>query len=193
MPWLPMYISRPDTSLLMELLLHDPDIAFLVPDGSKRWRAAKEMDAQRNERVGLWHVPSGPLPLLPPVHGDPIQQIHDPWLGWEEERTGADPNTPFFAAHTGVFWLNLHVEGKDRGSCCGLSSFEWVGNYYKIIGKGSQPSTEDWWKSLRRRILRMTHKVPRQSFSSSLPKEIFAFPHAYSLLKEGAIADNNPY
>jgi hypothetical protein len=141
-----MYISRPDTSLLMELLLHDPDIAFLVPDGSKRWRAVKEMNAQGNERVGLWHVPSGPLPLLPPVHGDPIQQIHDPWFGWKEERTGADPNTPFFAAHTGVFWLNLHVEGKDRGSCCGLSSFEWVGNRYKIIGKGSQPSTEDWWK-----------------------------------------------
>lgn len=193
MPWLPLYLTESDASALIDLLAQDPEIAFLVPDGPRRWRAVKAISANGTNRVGLWHVPSGPLPLLPATHGNPIQLVQDPWLGWTEERTGADPNTPYFGAgHPGVVWLNLRTTGRDHGSCCGFSSFEWIGNHYKVIGNSAAPSTEVWWKSLRRRVAKLSHKVPRQQLSSSLPPEVFAFPSAYLLLEAGGIADANP-
>ncbi len=193
MPWLPMYLTEPDVSVLVDVLVQDPEIAFLISDGPRRWRAVKPIEAKDIERVGLWHVPSGPLPLLRARPKDPIRAVQDPWLGWTEERTGADPSTPYFGAgYPGVVWLNLRTSGKDRGSCCGLSSFEWIGNYYKVIGSAAVPSTELWWKSLRRRVAKLSRKVPRQQLSSSSSAEVFAFPHAYILMEAGGIADANP-
>jgi hypothetical protein len=193
MPWLPLYLTETDASVLFELLAQDPEIAFLVPDGPRRWRAVKAIATKGIERVGLWHVPSGPLPLLPATNGDPIHRVQDPWLGWMEERTGANPNTPYFGAgHPGIVWLNLRTSGKDRGSYCGFSSFEWIGNHYKVIGNAAATSTEVWWKSLRRRVVKLSKKVPRQQLSSSSRPEIFAFPCAYDLLEAGGVADANP-
>jgi len=189
-----MYIAEQDASLVTNELSQDHDIAFLVPDGLKRWRAVESFEPKDSIRVGLWHVPSGPLPLLPATHGEPIGHVLDPWAGWKEERTGADPTNPYFGAgHPGVIWLNLRLEARDRDSCCGFSSFEWIGNRYKVIGNGSLESTETWWKLLRRRISKLSHKVPRQRLSNSLPPEVFALPHAYSLLAAGGIADANPF
>lgn len=191
MPWLPMYLTESDASALIDLLAQDREIAFLVSDGPRRWRAVNAMSFKGDERIALWHVPSGPLPLLPAKHGEAIHQVQDPWSGWTEERTGANPKTPFFGSHTGAVWLNLRTKGKDHESCCGLSSFEWLGNYYKIIGNAAAPSTDAWWKSFRRRVTKISRKVPRQGLSGSLPPEIFAFPSAYALLKAGGVADLN--
>jgi len=189
-----MYLTEPDASELIDLLTQDPEMAFLVSDGPRRWRAVEAISAKGIERVGLWHIPSGPLPLLPAIYDGPIHQVDDPWLGWTEERTGANPNTPYFGAgHPGVIWLNLRTGGKDSGSCCGLSSFEWIGNHYKVIGNAATPTTETWWKSLRRRVTKLSRKVPRQRLSSSSPPEVFAFPRAYTLLEAGGIADANPF
>lgn len=192
MPWLPMYLTDPDATVLIDILVQDPEIAFLVSDGPKRWRAVKDVVASEIDKVALWHVPSGPLPLLASAFEDPDQHVQDPWLGWTEERTGADPDRPYFGAgHPGIIWLNLCTSPKDQGSCCGLSSFSWIGNHYRIIGSPAMPSTEAWWKSLRRRVVKLSDRVPRQQLSSLLPAEIFAFPCAYALLKAGDIADLN--
>lgn len=193
MPWLPMYIAEQDAALVMEALSGDRDIAFLIPDGLKRWRAVESLAPKGSGRVGLWHVPSGPLPLLPAAPGAPVGYVPDPWAGWEEQRTGADPTTPYFGAgHPGVVWLNLHLEGRDRDSCCGFSSFEWIGTHYRLIGNGALESTEAWWKALRRRIAKLSHKVPRQRLASAFPPDVFALPHAYALLVAGSVADANP-
>lgn len=192
MPWLPMYLLESDASVLVELLVQDPDIAFLIPDGPGKWRAAKAVGVEGSKRIGLWHIPSGPLPLLPVRNEDPIRLVRDPWEGWTEERTGANPRTPYFGAgHPGIVWLNLRMDAHDQSSLCGLSSFEWIGNHYKMIGSSAAPSTEAWWRSLRRRVSKLSRKVPRKSLSSGLPAEIYAFPGAYRHLEAGGVVDLN--
>ena len=193
MPLLPMYVTEQDAPVLIELLSQDPEIAFLVADGPKRWRAVQSFAPKSPFRIGLWHIPSGPLPLLLANQDHPPAHVLDPWAGWNEERTGADPTTPYFGpGHPGVFWLNLRLGGVDAGSCCGLSSFEWIGNHYRLIGNGAAESTELWWKLLRRQISRIARKVPRQGLSGTAKPEIFAFPHAHETLAAGANADANP-
>jgi hypothetical protein len=193
MPWLPIYATESDAINVIDLLSNDPEIAFLIPEGKGRWRAVKTITYAAQRRLSLWHVPSGPLPLLQADHMQPDTLILDPWSGWEELRAGVNPNQPYFGAGpVGVVWLNMHTIGKDKDSSLGLSGFEWIGNHYRLIGNGAHPSAELWWKSLRKRIAKLSHKVARRGLSGTLRPEIYALPDAYSLLQRGHIADMNP-
>jgi hypothetical protein len=192
MPWLPMYLLAGDVPDLLRLLSNDAELAFIVPDGVGRWIATTELADTPPKRIALWHVPSGPLPLSGCSTSE-SRTIRDPWSGWVEQRQGADPSTPFFGAgHTGIFWLNLRLLGNEHGSICGISSFEWIGNRYAIIGNPASPQTERCWKRLRRQVDRRTQRVPRKALGSSGTLEIFAFPIAHRQLEAGSIADLNP-
>jgi hypothetical protein len=192
MPWIPMYLAVDDVVPLSAILNGDEKIAFIVTDGPKRWKAVVDLSTLPAGRIGMWHIPSGPLPLLALERKDD-GQVHNPFSGWDELRTGADPTTPYFGAgHPGVIWLNLRLRPKERDSVCGMSPFEWIGNYYGIIGNPAMKATELWWGSLRRRIQRIAKKVPRQTLSSPFRREIFAFPAALVLLEAGARFDANP-
>jgi hypothetical protein len=188
-----MYLAQDDVQGVLDLLNDDPEIAFVVSNGPGEWVAKSEVVTLSLSRTGLWHVPSGPLPLLrpkPDTHTDPLS---DPWSGWIERLQGADPSTPYFGpGHPGIFWLNLHPEGWEEGSFCGLSSFEWIGNHYTALGSRAAPETERWWRRLRQRIAKRTRRVPRKSLSSGEVPEIFAFDAAYCRLEAGGIADMNP-
>ena len=153
----------------------------------------EQVEFERYERLALWHVPSGPLPLLGATEQEPTAWITDPWSGWQEKFPGADTRTPFFGAgHPGVIWLNLSLTGREPGSVCGMSSFEWIGDRYRSLRQGAKPETDRWWKALRRSVQRITRKVPRQSIKSSQSQEIFAFPDALKALESGGVADQNP-
>lgn len=108
MPWLPLYTDTSDVAQLVAWLNAEQAIAFILPDGPKRWRAVRELDGPPPDgEIGLWHTESGPLPLLRSqvLHTllVPDGKIHDPFRGWQEQRTGADPRTPYFGAgHPGV-------------------------------------------------------------------------------------------
>src|SRR5882672_6024570 len=126
MPSLSFFIDRHDVALLLDRLNADPEIAFIVRDGQpgndkasprrnfafsvedgelkgeveypRRWKAVRTVDALADGLQSLWHVPSGPLPLIevkrepgpmsligpnsPPLY----PAIPDPWSGW----TGTD-------------------------------------------------------------------------------------------------------
>jgi len=192
MPWIPMYLAADDAAPLSAMLNADQEIAFIVADGPKRWKAIVGLSTLPVGRIGIWHVPSGPLPLLAPGRKDD-GQVRNPFSGWNELRTGADPTTPYFGpGHPGVIWLNLRLHPKERNSACGMSSFEWIGNHYRPIGNPATKATELWWSSMRRRIQRIAEKVPRQTLSSTSRPEIFAFPAALLLLKAGKLFDANP-
>jgi hypothetical protein len=187
-----MYLAADYVALLSAMLNADEEIAILVTDGPRRWKAVLGLSTLSMGRIGMWHIPSGPLPLLAPDKKDALQ-VHDPLSGWNEMRTGADPTTPYFGAgHPGVIWLNLRPHPKERNSACGMSSFEWIGNHYSLIGNPATKATELWWRSLRRRIRRIAKKVPRQHLSSPSRSEIFAFPAALILLEAGKSFDANP-
>jgi hypothetical protein len=193
MPWLPMYLVMEDTPSLLALLNRDRELAFLISDGPGQWIARNELSALTDGRTALWHVSSGPLPLLGVRLKDPVKPIEDPWLGWIERRQGANSSVPCFGAgHPGVIWLNLRITARETGSICGLSSFEWIGSRYALIGSAATPQTERWWRTLRTHIRKITQRVPRVRLDSSTPSEVYAFPTAYDELKAGGSADMNP-
>jgi hypothetical protein len=187
-----MYLLSEDAPSLLGLLNTDDDIAFLVSDGPHRWIARQELIHLPVGCMGLWHIPSGPLPLLGPKPTNQVSWISNPFSGWVEQRPGADRSTPYFADHPGTLWLNLHLQGRDTGSICGMSSFEWIGNHYAAIGSPAPPQTARWWRALLARVRRRTRRVPRGALGRTGSLEISAFPAAYRELEAGGNADYNP-
>jgi hypothetical protein len=188
MPWLPIYATERDLCQLLAYLNASEEIAFVVSHGQHRWIAVKTLGLLTDGRHCLWHVPSGPLPLFRGA-GEAAGQITDPFAGWHEVKAGADQASPYFGAgHPGIIWLNAHSKDIRRPvdqSIVGLSSFEWVGNYFKIIGRAAQPETEKFWRALGHWVKKVTVKVPRGGPRTSTPSEIWAFSGAQAVFEAG--------
>jgi hypothetical protein len=191
MPWLPLYATREDLGWLLSQLSDEPEMAFLVSAGDKRWIAVKRAEFQSDCRFCLWHIPSGPLPLLR-EKGKCDSVITDPWSGWTEEKTGADPSSPYFGAgHVGIIWLNAR-SGEKKRNAIGLSSFEWIGNHYRIIGQPAPVVTEKFWKKLGRLIKKQAIRIPRSGPWDGPNPEIWAMPEALKKIVMGVERDANP-
>lgn len=192
MPWLPLYVDDADSQQLLSWLNTDEEIAFIVSDGPKQWKAVHSIESIVNGRYCLWHAPSGPLPLV--GHGTIKDgQVRDPWAGWTEVRTGANPNTPYFGAgHPGIVWLNARPISHRNSKAIGLSSFEWIGNYYRIIGNPAPEVTEKWWQRLRKAVKKVARRIPREGPCDGADAEIWAFPSAYESILSGTPRDSNP-
>lgn len=191
MPWFPIYATDSDFDLLFGLLSEDPEAAFIVPDGANRWKAVSAATYQGASRYCIWHVPSGPLPLLSDSN-TPEVIVADPWSGWQEVRGGADPSSPYFGpGHPGIVWLNSRPKARD-GHGIGISSFEWIGNHYRIIGSPAPAATEKWWKRFGRRVRKLAVLVPRSGALDGPGKEIWALPSALQAIQSGAARASNP-
>jgi hypothetical protein len=192
MPWLPLYASETDFKWLFSLLSADDEIAFIVSVGPKQWIAKAAIPFSGDARYCLWHVPSGPLPLLRDK-GNDNGLILDPWKPWAEERTGADSSTPYFGAgHPGVIWLNARVKSKIKKDGIGMSSFEWIGNHYRLIGNPAHEATERYWKRLGRSIKKIATRIPREGMWDGGNAEIWALPDALLKIQNGAERNPNP-
>ena len=64
MPWLPMYVDRTDIHRVLALLNGDNDVAFIVKDGPKRWKATLTLDQFDDARYCIWVRSGGALPLM---------------------------------------------------------------------------------------------------------------------------------
>jgi len=193
MPWLPIYADQVDFANILDWLNATDQLAFLLSEGPRRWRAVSHLDALSSSRVCLWHVPSGPLPLLHPNPSREVSLIIDPWSGWKELRTGANSSTPFFGAgHPGVIWLNHRPISLRNSGGIGLSSYEWIGNHYRMIGSPATPATESFWKLLRKWTQKQSTRIPREGSLDGPRPEIYVFPSALRAFKSGSPRDNNP-
>ncbi len=186
MPWIPLYCVAEDLDALLQLL--SDEMAFIIPDGAGRWKAVESFVPTDGSRTALWHIPSGPLPLLHRDRDASDGVIKNPYSGWEEERAGADPATPYFGAgHPGIFWLNLRMAGHDAGSSCGLTSIEWIGKHYASIGNAPSELTVKRWAKLKRDIGKIAQKVPRGGRQENSRPEVWAFPVAFDRVQVGDI------
>lgn len=215
MAWLPLYLLEKDIEFLNDWLDQEEEIAFLISQGHKHWKAEKQRDILKDigqqkiyeegqafsvfyrAEYALWHTPSGSLPMLTRNSAnklrfkkedwsDPV--IKDPWIGWEEEITGANPIVPYFGAgHPGIIHLDITLHEKEE---IPISNFSWIGNHYKIIGSTADKSTEKFWSKLRRMAKKVATPVPRANAQGK--PEIYAFPQAYEAIKAGRPCALNP-
>ena len=194
MPWLPMYLNSKDKTLLIDWLDNEDDIAEIISNGKKCWIATNRIDFTLSKRYCLWHNKSGHLPLLKSgknIFGKEKSDgiIKNPYDGWEEQRTGANPTFPYFGSgHTGIFWLNLN----EKKETLSLDSFEWIGNHYSILGDKAPEVTMKWWQRLRRFVKKNATQIPRTGNIENDDKEIWVFPGALEEIKSGKKRDDNP-
>jgi hypothetical protein len=192
MPWLPIYATEEDLKELLNRLSAEEELAFLVSNGQRKWKAVKALNYETDQRFCLWHVPSGRLPLLQLGKKD-NGVVEDPWIGWTEERTGANSSSPYFGAgHPGIIWLNARANSRRIEGGIGLSSFEWIGNRYSRIGSAAPETTEKYWKRLGRLVKKEAARIPRSGSWDGPSEEIWALPHALRSIKSGTPRDNNP-
>jgi hypothetical protein len=194
MPWLPLYIDEIDAAGLGDELNFDPEIAFIVATSPGVWVARRALHGIADGRLCLWHVPSGPLPLFRGVDRQP-GTVADPWAGWTEFKAGADPLVPYFGAgHPGIVWWNVRTRSRRVPGGIGLSSFEWIGNHYRVLGNAADPRTEAWWAQLRKSVRRWkARRVPRSGPTDGPNPEIWALPSALSKINAGVPRDENPF
>lgn len=202
MPYIPIYLHENDVQDLNLWLNNQESIAFLVSNGDRRWIAQKEnnilegkdmKDNRKPTKISykLWHVPSGKLPLLKKMddNSGEAQTIDNPWLGWEELYPGADSSVPYFGAGcTGIFNLTVKI-GTDQ--LIEMSTLNWIGNRYKIIGDGALESTEKFWRKLRAMIKGFSTQIPRANRPGGKP-EVFAFRQAFKEIENGIPCALNP-
>ena len=173
-------MNKQDEMELLNLLNSEEQIAFLISDGQKRWKAVKSISEFPNDNITLWHIESGNLPLLTKSGKD--EWIENPWNGWTEKRTGSNPKNPYFGpGWPGVIHLNINTDYDDE---IGISSFEWIGNHYSIIGISASDSTKKFWSRLKRKIAKISTKLPRADFEGA-KNEIYTFKNALLEIRNG--------
>lgn len=191
MPWLPLYLVREDIETLNEWLNQEEELAFLLKVGPHQWKAFNSHTIFTDISVSLdqtgfphpnrveyqlWHISSGPLPLLMPT-GDE-EMIDNPWLGWQELSPGANTNIPYFGAgHCGVFKLQIQLP---RMNEIALSGFQWIGNHYNQ----ADPATKKLWNKIRAMAKKIGKRIPRQN-DLTRQSEVYAFPQAYVEIMKG--------
>jgi hypothetical protein len=196
MAWTPIYADEEDFKIICDWLNGEEEIAYLVANGDKKWIAKTRLDTLTPEPVQqyqLWHIPSGPLPLLGETNKDPDGIVENPWEGWTEKRTGAHYWVPYFGAgHPGIITLTVKTVGREATESIGLSDFGWIGNWYRIVGSAAHPTTDKFWQKLKRWIKKQAVRIPRRGPLDGPDPEIWTFPSAHGKIENGMHRDMNP-
>ena len=68
------------------------------------------------------------------------------------------------------------------------------GLHYQVIlqGEGAKPTTEKWWKRLRRQITKRAVRIPREGPTDGPDAEIWALPSALESIRNGTFREMNP-
>lgn len=179
------YLDRSDLSELSEWLSSEVDIALIESLGEGRWRAVNTFKITASGNYRLFHIPSGPLPLLPNSHDEEKRPIEDPFQGWTECRAGADSTQPYFGpGHPAVFSLTVRLIDQGKPS---TSSFAWIGNHYAVIGLSATDASKKWWQRLRRWIKKNGQNVEAVGFTWAGAKKVLAFPSARQRIGSGEL------
>ena len=192
MSWFPLYATEKDFERIFDYLNHDNDIAFIVPNGSKSWIAKENSTFVDHSWYCLWHIPSGPLPLVAEELGTPPGIVEDPWAGWTEIRTGGRSDRPYFGDPPGVLWLEAHTASRATEGAIAMSGFSWVGNWFRQIGRPAKPTTERYWNRMRRNLKKGAHRIPRRGPVDGPDAEIWAMEEAFQQISDGRPRAINP-
>jgi hypothetical protein len=187
MPSFEIYADDEDNQRILHILNVDSEVAFIVANGHRRWIARQTLDHVQDGNYCIWHVDSGPLPLIG-AQREISGVIENPWSGWTEERTGGDPSVPWFGDSPGQIFWNVRVPDVTYKNKIGISAFSWIGNYWRPVGKPANPKTEKWWAKFRRMIKKIPSRlIPRIGPVDGPKPEIWALPSALSRIENGVV------
>lgn len=190
MPWLPLFISQDDLKLISDWLAEEEDISLISSIGEGEWKASPDFEIKTSGRYCLYHKNSGDLPLLAETMDGEDSIIPNPFKGWKERRAGANPNMPYFGAEIpSIFWFNVRLEKNNE---IGMSSFEWIGNHYSIIGSPAPDIAMKWWNRLRRWTKKNADRIPRSGLIREGKPEIWTFENALREIESGKSRALNP-
>ena len=201
MPCILFYATDKDLQQVFAFLNKDPEAAFIVGNGPKRWIAKSPLPYHGDATYCIWHVPSaagGPLSIPRRVDGavcisSDNRVIHDPWQGWEEEITGANSSQPYFGpGHPGIIWLNARSYSTAAQDWVGMSSFTWVGSDCDREVRPAAEIARPFWKKLRRLVTENNAEIPVFGpWDGDAPPKIPALPNALAKIKNGAGRSEN--
>lgn len=211
MPNCLFYADESDFKLILSKLNNDPEIAFIVSDGKRKWIAKNQVSHLDDGRYYLWHIPSGKLPLFKEgkvdILGESLRKrmnisgrtsveagwVKNPFEGWTELCPCADSTIPFFGSTPKVVDIQIQTRGTETPESIGLSAFGWVGNRYKVIGRPAKKEMVNWWRRINRWVSKTAiEKIPRWGPIDGPNPEILAFPSAYRRIIDGIARDTNP-
>ena len=186
-----VYLAGRDIDLVVSHFDDDDEIAWLVADGPGRWIARPQV-AELLEGTVLWHIPSGPLPLIGTDGDGSNQWVTDPFQGWDEPQPWRQRPSPVFL-HPGVYDLDITSPDSpylEQPGQIPLSGIGWIANYFAAIGRPAHPATERHWKALRRWITKVARRP--SYIEGPRPWHPYAFPEALQAIEAGASHETTP-
>jgi len=192
-----LYLTKRDATSIVEWINQDCDTAWIVKESQQgnifHWKAVQSINDFTSSEYCIWRVGSGHLRI--PSGSSKIQDtvVLNPFIGWEQEIKSGIASTPWFgSAAPETFIFKFSETGRESPGSLGRSGFNWVGNYFRVIGMGAPKECEQWWSRLKRFIKKNSTGIPWPNIRSEGKVGAYAFPEAHAQLLKGRSFDINP-
>ena len=198
MPNVILYLTPNDAQVITDWLNNDPNIAWIIKDQQNncdyRWRAVDTISEVQSRAYCLWLKNSGPLRIPSGRHDTDDTEVADPFSGWDQRLDNGAAEEPWFgSAAPETFSFVFKTLGTEAADVIGRSSFNWIGNYFNVIGKGAPAESERWWGKFKRFLKKNAIGIPwPDDIDSGARTGAYAFPEAYNALSHGRPRDINP-
>jgi len=192
-----LYLTKSDAESIVNWINNEDSIAWIVKesrDGNVyRWKAVNSIEVISEGENCLWKIGAGSLRIPSGSHETEDTAVLDPFKGWEQTLDTDSAQTPWFgAAAPETYSFTFKEHGKEAEGSIGRSGFNWIGNYFGVIGNPAPEECKKWWERLKRFIKKNAIGIPWPGDLGSGKKGAYAFPEAYKLLKMGCPKDVNP-
>ena len=193
-----LYLTKLDAESIVDWINAEDSLAWIVKHSQQgftyHWKAIKKLDAVESKDYCLWKIDSGPLRI--PSGNQTVKDtiVLDPFLGWEQTLKDNVSDVPWFGAGAPeTFGFTFREVGSEEDNSIGRSGFNWIGNYFSIIGNGAPDECKKFWARLRRYVKKNSTGIPWPGELGTGKTGAYAFPEAYSQLIEGRSKDINPW
>jgi len=137
-----LYLTKKDTESIVEWINHEDEVAWIVKESQNcnvyRWKAVNCIEEIKASEYCLWKIGAGNLRIPSGSHETEDTLVLDPFKGWEQTLDTDSAETPWFgAAAPETYNFTFREKGKEAENSIGRSGFNWIGNYFSIIGNSA--------------------------------------------------------
>ena len=192
-----LYLTKNDAKAIVKWINDEKGIAWITKDSQVgnvyRWKAVNTIESMQGSEYCLWKIGAGTLRIPSGNHKTKDAVVLDPFLGWEQTLEESTAQSPWFgAAAPETFTFIFRENGRKSEDSIGRSGFNWIGNYYSVIGNSAPDDCKKWWERLKRYVKKNATGIPWPGDLDSGKTGAYAFPDAYEQLIKGRSKDVNP-